>query len=170
MYSPLIMSTPLYIQEHTAEEQARCLKLCREYPGATGCEFSRGCFVHTQDVAKGNGMTEFFCWIFAECKAGTLKFCVNCLNFLWEQLWRPMRPSSRAVTSVTDGLKNSWKYSWNIMKLRKRILLSFNSSNYRNPRNHKNHRNPRNYSISNLAIRFALRYKLQITEWSSCSM
>ena len=56
----------------TRERQEECLKLCQAYDGATGCEViwdrsSRGCYVHTQDVARGNGLDNYQCWVFSSC-------------------------------------------------------------------------------------------------------
>ena len=55
---------------NTEEDQANCLKLCREHSGATGCQFkfaNRKCYVHIKPVSKGNGMGSYLCWIFTEC-------------------------------------------------------------------------------------------------------
>lgn len=57
----------------TADEKAACLKLCKEYEGATGCEAvydqgNRGCYVHTAEVYKGNGRAKHSCWPFHRCK------------------------------------------------------------------------------------------------------
>ena len=46
-----------------------CLKKCHLYSTATGCEViwdqgNRGCYVHTQEVARGNGVPKHGCWIF----------------------------------------------------------------------------------------------------------
>ena len=46
-----------------------CLKKCLSYSSATGCEViwdqvNRGCYVHTQEVARGNGAARHGCWIF----------------------------------------------------------------------------------------------------------
>ena len=57
----------------TLERQEQCLKLCRSVPGVTGCEViwdqgNRGCYAHTQDVARGNGEARHACWVFSKCK------------------------------------------------------------------------------------------------------
>ena len=67
----------------TGDDQAKCLELCRKYPGATGCQFktlNSNCLVHTKDVVKGGGRDDFSCWIFSNCQAGILPLYVNCLN------------------------------------------------------------------------------------------
>ena len=58
---------------NTAERQKQCLDICRAHPGATGCEviwnqINRGCYIHTQQVARGNGVGNHMCWIFSKCK------------------------------------------------------------------------------------------------------
>ena len=58
------------------EEQ--CLKYCRSYPGATGCEViwdqgNRGCFAHTQELSRGSGSDNHFCWVFSKCEEGLFK-------------------------------------------------------------------------------------------------
>lgn len=67
----------------TKERQDSCLEECRAYPGATGCEViwdrsNRGCYVHTKDVARGNGKDKYSCWAFGQCQdmvANGGKFC-----------------------------------------------------------------------------------------------
>ena len=54
---------------NTAVRQARCLRLCHAYKRTTGCEEiwhqrNRGCYVHTEEVARGNGRRNHACWIF----------------------------------------------------------------------------------------------------------
>ena len=58
----------------TEQARATCLKLCRQHKGATGCEviWNHGCFVHTQAVAKGNGVKDHMCWIFSKCGPGII--------------------------------------------------------------------------------------------------
>ena len=58
---------------NTFERQAACLRLCSVYQKATGCEViwnqgNRGCYVHTQEVARGNGVGNHACWIFPKRK------------------------------------------------------------------------------------------------------
>ena len=58
----------------TEQAQATCLDLCKKRADATGCEViwhqgNRGCYVHTQTVARGNGAARHMCWIFSKCKA-----------------------------------------------------------------------------------------------------
>ena len=58
---------------NTASRQQQCLELCRAHPGATGCEViwnqgNRGCYIHTQAVAKGNNVGNHMCWVFSKCK------------------------------------------------------------------------------------------------------
>ena len=64
---------------NTTERQGICLGMCHAYEGATGCEMrwnqgDRGCYVHTNEVARGNGVANHSCWIFAKCKG---KSCVS---------------------------------------------------------------------------------------------
>ena len=61
------------VNGNTAHQQAKCLKKCLARKGATGCEEiwnqgNRGCYVHTQTVAKGNNAARHACWIFSKCK------------------------------------------------------------------------------------------------------
>ena len=49
-------------------KKAKCLELCAEVEGVTGCEtiwdqWNRGCYAHTRDVARGNGVARHSCWI-----------------------------------------------------------------------------------------------------------
>ena len=60
------------VDGNTQQAQAACLALCRQRPGATGCEviwhkWNRGCYAHTQTVARGNGVARHMCWIFSKC-------------------------------------------------------------------------------------------------------
>jgi len=53
------------------ELQRKCLQMCSAYPGHTGCEviwnqYNRGCYVHTQEVVRGNGIQNHACWINVE--------------------------------------------------------------------------------------------------------
>merc|ERR1712154_83079 len=67
------------------EAEEECLKTCKEYPGATGCETiwdqgNRGCYVHTEGIAKGNGVDRHNCWVFSKCNNDCPKeigFCVH---------------------------------------------------------------------------------------------
>merc|ERR1712154_681376 len=67
------------------EAEEECLKTCKEYPGATGCETiwdqgNRGCYVHTEEIAKGNGVDRHNCWVFSKCNNDCPKeigFCVH---------------------------------------------------------------------------------------------
>jgi len=50
------------------ELQAYCLQKCAEFPNHTGCEAiwdqgNRGCYVHTEEVTRGNGVGNHACWI-----------------------------------------------------------------------------------------------------------
>jgi len=52
----------------TNESKKLCLEECSKYPEATGCEMiwdqgNKGCYVHTQEVARGNGAKRHFCYI-----------------------------------------------------------------------------------------------------------
>jgi len=53
---------------NTERRQKDCLKLCLARPGVTGCEViwaqrNRGCYAHTQSVARGNGVARHMCWV-----------------------------------------------------------------------------------------------------------
>ena len=59
---------------NTLERQKKCLDLCRSVAGVTGCEViwnqdNRGCYVHTQPIARGNGVDRHFCWVFSKCES-----------------------------------------------------------------------------------------------------
>ena len=63
-----------HLDGNTGERQKTCLELCRNYRGATGCEviwgqYNRGCYVHTQQVARGNNATQHSCWILSKCQS-----------------------------------------------------------------------------------------------------
>ena len=56
----------------TAASQAACLAACKLVGGATGCEIvwdlaSRGCYVHTEAIARGNNADNHACWVFSSC-------------------------------------------------------------------------------------------------------
>ena len=60
---------------NTQEHQQACLKKCLTHPGATGCEViwdqsNRGCYIHTQSIARGNNRDRHNCWVFSKCKQG----------------------------------------------------------------------------------------------------
>ena len=49
-----------------------CLERCKTVKGATGCEviwnqWNKGCYVHTAEVARGNGVGNHYCWVMAKC-------------------------------------------------------------------------------------------------------
>jgi len=72
------------VDGNTAQAQETCLNLCRQRQDATGCEViwdqgNRGCYIHTQTVARGNGVDRHMCWIFSKC-AGEAKY-KNLLSF-----------------------------------------------------------------------------------------
>jgi len=61
----------------TVEAQEKCLELCKQTDGATGCEViwdqnNRGCYVHTQEIARGNGVDKHLCWVFSKCRDTSL--------------------------------------------------------------------------------------------------
>ena len=63
---------------NTTEAREQCLATCKETDGATGCEViwdqhNRGCYVHTQEIARGNGVERHMCWVFSNC-SGTWLF------------------------------------------------------------------------------------------------
>uniref|UniRef100_A0A7M5WJ62 DUF5648 domain-containing protein n=2 Tax=Clytia hemisphaerica TaxID=252671 RepID=A0A7M5WJ62_9CNID len=62
---------------NTQQRQQECLKKCLAHPGATGCEViwhqsNRGCYIHTQSVARGNNAARHSCWVFSKCKQAPL--------------------------------------------------------------------------------------------------
>ena len=66
------------VDGNTAQAQATCLKLCKNRGGATGCEViwnqgNRGCYLHTQTVARGNEVGMHMCWVFSKCKGDMLQ-------------------------------------------------------------------------------------------------
>ena len=74
------------VDGNTAQAQATCLNLCRQRAGATGCEViwhqgNRGCYVHTQTVARGNGVSRHMCWIFSKC-AGLNTICTDMVKYI----------------------------------------------------------------------------------------
>ena len=57
---------------NTTEAQEQCLEICKQYEGATGCEVlwihtTVECYVHTQEIARGNGDGDHACWVFSKC-------------------------------------------------------------------------------------------------------
>ena len=57
---------------NTIEAQEKCLEICKQNDGATGCEVIWGgtnvnCYVHTQEIARGNGVANHACWVFSKC-------------------------------------------------------------------------------------------------------
>ena len=65
--------TKLASGDHETEAEKRaCMMLCAQTEGFTGCEviwgqFNKGCYVHTQEVAKGNGVDKHKCWTKNAC-------------------------------------------------------------------------------------------------------
>ena len=62
---------------NTSERQDECLELCHSEIGATGCEViwnqgNRGCYVHTREIARGNGVDRHACWVFSKCEQGRM--------------------------------------------------------------------------------------------------
>ena len=60
------------VDGNTQGAQAECLKHCHARKDATGCEViwsqgNRGCYIHTQTIAKGNNVPRHFCWVFSKC-------------------------------------------------------------------------------------------------------
>ena len=64
------------LDSNTYAMQENCLKLCRAYEGATGCEVNwggdNGCYVHTKEVSHGSGKDKRICWAFSKCREGNL--------------------------------------------------------------------------------------------------
>ena len=62
------------VDGNNPERQQQCLELCFAEDGATGCEVvsnqgNRGCYVHTQEIARGNAADNHECWIFSKCES-----------------------------------------------------------------------------------------------------
>uniref|UniRef100_A0A7M6DLQ4 Uncharacterized protein n=1 Tax=Clytia hemisphaerica TaxID=252671 RepID=A0A7M6DLQ4_9CNID len=61
---------------NSEERHEECLEKCIAYPGeTTGCELywldtsDQGCYVHTQPIARTNGLDSIqSCWVFSKCK------------------------------------------------------------------------------------------------------
>ena len=56
------------INGNTQSAKDACLKRCLSYSTATGCEIiwdqtNRGCYLHTDHVARGSGYIRHGCWI-----------------------------------------------------------------------------------------------------------
>ena len=74
-YSGVI--TKNFLNSNTIETQKRCLDMCKQTDGATGCEViwdtqnsdykSPGCYVHTKEIAMGSGDENQACWVFSKC-------------------------------------------------------------------------------------------------------
>ena len=68
---------------NTPESKKECLNLCKDINGATGCEAiwnqdNRGCYAHTYEVARGNGVDNHVCWVFSKYEQGiTIKKYIN---------------------------------------------------------------------------------------------
>ena len=63
------------IDGNTLEAQEDCLRQCHNTAGVTGCEVisnqgNRGCYAHTQEIDRGNGVGNHFCWVFSKCVTG----------------------------------------------------------------------------------------------------
>ena len=59
------------VDGNTIKAQQECLNLCKLVNGVTGCEViwdqsNRGCYAHTQDISRGNGVDRHFCWVFSK--------------------------------------------------------------------------------------------------------
>lgn len=65
---------------NSVERQMQCYQQCAEYAQSnrvTGCELifdqgNQGCYVHTAEIARGNGVARHHCWVFPETG-----FCVR---------------------------------------------------------------------------------------------
>merc|ERR1712176_1123643 len=62
------------IGRQDTEKVNRCLDMCAAYQGATGCEmiwdqWNRGCYVHTDTIAKGNNVGRHSCYLAEEAKS-----------------------------------------------------------------------------------------------------
>ena len=60
------------IDEQSPEAKYKCLALCWQHSGATGCEVilngdGLDCYFHTKSVARGGGATNHWCWVFSKC-------------------------------------------------------------------------------------------------------
>lgn len=82
----------------TDAKKQDCLQKCLTYESATGCEViwdqgNRGCYVHTQDVARGNGVQRHGCWIFSNSLVATKVDIASSFGF-----------------SKTDGITRGYVY------------------------------------------------------------
>ncbi len=79
---------------NTENAQQTCLEECLKNDKATGCEViwdqgNRGCYVHTDEVARGNQVQRHKCWIFSKCKAtGNKRPTSSYTLFLYEQFYK----------------------------------------------------------------------------------
>jgi len=65
------------VDGNSVGQQQSCLSRCLANPRSTGCEViwdqsNRGCYVHTQSIARGNGVARHLCWVFSKCKGPKL--------------------------------------------------------------------------------------------------
>ena len=75
------------INGNTRKRQAACLKMCKAFGGATGCEEiwnrkNRGCYVHTKTISRGNGVRNHACWVFSKCHGRTIIYRYFCLDLI----------------------------------------------------------------------------------------
>jgi hypothetical protein len=66
------------VDGNSASAQTACYMACKKRKDATGCEViwhqgNRGCYVHTQSVARGNSAGKHYCWVFSKCKGSKKK-------------------------------------------------------------------------------------------------
>ena len=95
------------VDGNTAQAQATCLRLCKSYTHATGCEViwhqgNRGCYVHTRDIARGNGVARHMCWVFSKCKQS--------VNTPSKYCWFPFI-ASRLIDDVYWLLFSIWDWT-----------------------------------------------------------
>ena len=74
------------VDGNTKEAQAICLAKCKQHEAATGCEViwdqgNRGCYVHTQSIARGNAVERHQCWVFSKCSKLNLLLYISFFKF-----------------------------------------------------------------------------------------
>ena len=81
-----VNDVPETIRDATTDDMNQCLRACRALKEdaskskhynlhVTGCEmiwgqWNRGCYAHTNDVAKGTNVDRHMCWVLSKCIEG----------------------------------------------------------------------------------------------------
>ena len=89
----------------TLKSQEECLKLCLATDGVTGCEViwdqgNRGCYAHTQSVARGNGVARHMCWICGDVPTPTKPTPNPTVSPTSEPTPKPTRPPTLDPTTI----------------------------------------------------------------------